>query len=295
MARKAYDEANIAAIAERIRANTGGTSTYKTAEMAGGVDEVYTAGYTAKDGEIAEQTDRLNNRMQGDTSETMRDEVYNEGKADGITEGRKAEYDAFWDTYQQNGNRTDYNSAFGGVGWTNDTFKPKYDITPSDAYMIFRMSKLSGDLVEILAENGVSIYWNKVLSALFAFSHSNFTRIGTIDLSNLTNNGNSAGANYLVQYSTKLKTIDRIILPSIGVKFGAAFDGCTALENLVLEGTLRDNFDVKSCPLTHDSLMSIINALGDGLSYTLTIGATNLAKLTEEEILIAENKGWTVK
>lgn len=51
--------------------------------------------------------------------------------------------------------------------------------------------------------------------------------------------------------------------------------------------------------LTHDSLMNVINNLYDiasvGVpSQQLTIGATNLAKLTEAEIAIATNKGWTV-
>lgn len=58
--------------------------------------------------------------------------------------------------------------------------------------------------------------------------------------------------------------------------------------------------------LTHDSLMNVINGLYDlNLSYNvsgggilypqaLKLGSTNLAKLTEEEIAIATNKGWNV-
>lgn len=61
-----------------------------------------------------------------------------------------------------------------------------------------------------------------------------------------------------------------------------------------------------STKLTHDSLMDIINNLYDlnwihntangGTLYTqkLTIGATNMAKLTSEEIATATNKGYTV-
>jgi hypothetical protein len=48
--------------------------------------------------------------------------------------------------------------------------------------------------------------------------------------------------------------------------------------------------------LTHDSLMSIINNLATVTSTkTLTLGTTNLAKLSDEEKAIATNKGWTVK
>jgi hypothetical protein len=42
--------------------------------------------------------------------------------------------------------------------------------------------------------------------------------------------------------------------------------------------------------------MSIINNLMTVTSTkTLTLGATNLAKLTADEVAIATNKGWTVK
>jgi hypothetical protein len=46
--------------------------------------------------------------------------------------------------------------------------------------------------------------------------------------------------------------------------------------------------------------MSIITHLkdyvanSDGKTHTLNLGATNVAKLTEEEIAIATNRGWTV-
>ena len=47
MAKKIYEESNIAAIAEKIRDATGGTETYATSDMADGVAEVYEAGKEA--------------------------------------------------------------------------------------------------------------------------------------------------------------------------------------------------------------------------------------------------------
>ena len=76
--------------------------------------------------------------------------------------------------------------------------------------------------------------------------------------------------------------------------------GCTALVDLNIVGTINiTGFSASACTLlTHDSLMSIINALADktGVSGTwkVTLGSTNLAKLTADEIAIAEGKGWTV-
>ncbi len=51
--------------------------------------------------------------------------------------------------------------------------------------------------------------------------------------------------------------------------------------------------------LTHDSLMNVINGLYDIATagcntQQLTLGSTNIAKLTAEEIAIATNKGWSV-
>ena len=58
--------------------------------------------------------------------------------------------------------------------------------------------------------------------------------------------------------------------------------------------------DLTSCTkLTHESLMNVINNLYDiktkgCKAQSLRLGATNLAKLSEDEIAIAQNKGWNV-
>ena len=58
--------------------------------------------------------------------------------------------------------------------------------------------------------------------------------------------------------------------------------------------TSISNF-TNSTKLTHDSLLDIINNLSTvSTTQTLTIGSTNLAKLSSDEITIATNKGWTI-
>ena len=78
--------------------------------------------------------------------------------------------------------------------------------------------------------------------------------------------------------------------------FSSAFYNCTALTDLQAPKNISAALDVSKCTnLTHDSLMSIINNLATvSSSKKLTLGSTNLAKLTDEEKAIATSKNWTL-
>ena len=70
-----------------------------------------------------------------------------ESKVDDVFDaGKKSEYDAFWDTYQSNGTRTDYYNAFAGKGWTQTNLKPKYVARPSEARGMFSSNTAITDL-----------------------------------------------------------------------------------------------------------------------------------------------------
>jgi surface protein len=78
--------------------------------------------------------------------------------------------------------------------------------------------------------------------------------------------------------------------------FGGAFNNCTALVDFYPPQNINAQMDVsKSTALSHDSLMRIINNLMTTTSTKkLILGATNLAKLSDEEKAIATGKGWTL-
>ena len=94
-----------------------------------------------------------------------------------------------------------------------------------------------------------------------------------------------------------LKTIS---IPNSTKEFGdRAFGLCSALENVTLESGFNANgLDLSASTLySVNTLVSMLNALADrtGLeAYTLTIGSTNLAKLSNEQIAIATQKNWTL-
>lgn len=99
-----------------------------------------------------------------------------------------------------------------------------------------------------------------------------------------------------------LKTIEKIICNSLKTStkilisenhFGIA----PPLENINIEGTIKvdsNHLNLSRYPnLTINSLMSFINSFEDNTDdtqYTVTLGTTNLAKLTPEQIAIATSK-----
>lgn len=68
------------------------------------------------------------------------------------------------------------------------------------------------------------------------------------------------------------------------------------LTNFECRGTQNYNLDVSICPnLSKESLLNIIDCLCTTTkTLTLSLGGTNLAKLTPSEIKLATDKGWTV-
>ena len=80
------------------------------------------------------------------------------------------------------------------------------------------------------------------------------------------------------------------------------FESCIALENLNVTGTItvKNNYLNLSYSknLTVESLLNVLNALSDNTSvsttYKITLGSTNLAKLTDEQKQIAINKNYTL-
>ena len=221
--------------------------------------------------------------------------VYEAGKEEAYEAGKQAAYDQLWDSLQTNGERTDYERAF-GIIWNDENFRPKYSIVPINANGMFNFSKIT-DLQALLDEYGLTLDLSKVTGNRLVqwLMNSSITRVGTVNLSNFTN------ATYVFYSASKLVTIEKLIFAEKNVFANTWFQGCGALTNInAVEGTIAsDGFNVSYCnALSHDSLMNIINALkdysGSGTTYTITFGSTNIAKLTEAEIAIANNKGWDI-
>ena len=224
--------------------------------------------------------------------------VYEAGKNKGIEEGKKLEYDRFWDEYQQNGNRTLYTTAFGGC-WTANNFRPKYSMRPKNAFMMFYDNMGGGiridDFVAFCKENNVALDFSQCTNAQNGLATLRTYHHGVLDFSKCTAMNNLFYSHN--SHSPSITTIDEWISTETTTYHASTFQHAINLTNLNVKGVIATGtFDVSYCPnLTHDSLMSIINHLKEGVtSKTVTLGSTNLAKLSESEKAIATQKGWTL-
>ena len=122
---------------------------------------------------------------------------------------------------------------------------------------------------------------------------TSLTTIGDIsnwNTSNVTNMGSMFYNCYLLT-TLDLSNWDISKVTTIGT----AFNYCSALVDFKAPKNISANMSVaNSTALSHDSLMSIINNLATISGKTLTLGATNKAKLTADELAIATNKGWKI-
>ena len=223
---------------------------------------------------------------------------YENGRAEGITEeeaynngfeaGKQAEYNDFWDNYQQNGERTDYAYAFANVGWNDDNFIPKYNMSATKVNQMFCYSGIT-DLKGILERQGVTLDTSKVTSFdQFCFT-SSITHLPPLDVSSSTTFSQAfRGSKALV--SMRLENIPET------ANFSLAFTDVKNLTDFSCTGTIGNDFNFAySSNLTHDSLMNIINCLiTTSTTKTLKLHATAKAKLTDAEIAIATEKGWTI-
>ena len=209
--------------------------------------------------------------------------------------GKKAEYDAFWDSVQENGNRKNYDFGFAGEAWSADNFKPKHPIQPTSCQNMFAYWGTYSGRRGTVDLRGFSIDFSKSTLVANCF-YGNFfvVAMGEINTTSVIHLQNF--------FSTcpNLHTIEKLIVKESGeTTYYNTFYYCINLKNITFEGVIGNDISFQDSPLlTHDSLMSIINHLKDfsGTTTTraLSLGTTNLAKLTDAEKAIATQKGWTL-
>lgn len=223
--------------------------------------------------------------------------VYDEGKNTGVA--------SVWNSIQGNGKRAGYSMAFVGTSWSKATFKPTFDIVPTgDAGGMFRNATSEDEqfsMEEIESENSVKFDFSKVTGFGFCFACGLFKTLSTIDLSSATYTDYGFYDGY--NADCKKQRIEHLICSDATVFGNSTFGYCSELEYVGFEGVMAKNgLNLQwSTKLSHESLLSLIDILEDKSSDTsstvwkVTIGSTNKAKLSEEELLTVQNKGWYIE
>ena len=212
------------------------------------------------------------------------------GKVDEVFEkGKQAEYDRFWDAFQNNGNITGYPNAFAYDRWTDEIYNPKYPIVSNGCNQLFYSNtKITDTKVEI-----------DVTGASQAF--------------------------YLFQGCSKLKTIRKLIVRTTQAWISSGvstFNGCTSLENILivklddngvetLDRVITKSIDLSmSTKLTKESIENIMNALDNATTVTnptasfsktavnkafeTSLGANDGVSSAEWDSLQSTKSNWTI-
>ena len=226
------------------------------------------------------------------------DEVYEAGK--------QAQYDEFWDAFQQNGTRQDYKYGFAGNGWRVENFRPKYNLVIGNGISTFQQCKVNASLKEILEELGLS-FSVATSSVTSMFVDAEFTELPEIDLSRAT---------YIAATFQSMKCLHTlpIILPTADkVNWNSTFHSCIALVNLSLTGKIY-NRNGNALNLSWSKLLSkasienVIECLDTSVvdqyitlsltavnnAFETNSGAANGSTSAEWNALIATRANWTI-
>ena len=181
------------------------------------------------------------------------DEVYASGK--------KAEYDRFWDAYQDYGNRVQYPYAF--YNWGDEEFKPKYpiifgsNVSAQDTFSYCGMTEVP---VDIIVQEGYNI-------------HSAF------------------------YYCTQLREIKKIVITENSTIDNHCFDGCWSLNNIRFEGKIGNSINFQWSPLVKasvENIFSVLSANASGKKLTLSSGSKGEFTADEWNALVATRTNWTI-
>lgn len=301
MALGIYEEEDIRAIAKSIRNNLNNDKKHTTEQMPIAIDEIQAYAYNRghsdgwSDGWISGNNEGLE-QGRNEGLEEGKAIGYAEGKTDGLAEGieqgKQSQYDEFWDNLQNFGKKTTYAYFFRGTAF--EFIRPKYKVKAGGNDGVPQLCFSCPNLKKIEAEYfDLSGLPNSASSQGLYYAFGSCPKLEEIEDIGIPP---LKRCDYAFAWSNKLHTIAKI-RPDENTAFANAFQGCSALMHIIVDGVIAKAVNFQDCTkLSHDSLMSIINALKDfsGTSTwnVITLGSDNIAKLTDDELLIMQQKQW---
>jgi hypothetical protein len=202
-----------------------------------------------------------------------------------------------WTQVQDSGNRTDYRYFGSYANYPDGTFAPKYDITVKNGYGMFegRTAAEPTDLrsAQFKVKYGVDFDVANAINLQYWLTGSNITHVGTVSA--------TRGWAYLFDSASKLVHITKLLATNAAYSDLNidAFRGCTSLVEIDYEGTIKGRLSFADSPnLNKTSVNNTFSHLADltavGRTNTITLHPNVKGQLTETEIAIATQKGWTI-
>lgn len=204
--------------------------------------------------------------------------------------GKKAQYDEFWDSIQQNGKRTNYQSAF--MRWEGKEILPQYPIKTNTLYEMFAYCTN----LENFDWSNISPVNNGYESA-YVFVRD-CKKLKSIDI-DLAFSGYQPTTIFYCSFlgATALERIQKIYSEADMV-YTLTFVNCTSLKEIRFEGAIGRSIDFYSSPLSIDSMKSIIlhlvnykDTAYDGV-YTLTLSSNSWSQLDNEGATSPNGNSW---
>ena len=201
-------------------------------------------------------------------------------------QGEGNHYDAFWDMFQENGNRTDYRYAFAYTKWNDDVFNPKYPLKfVGDATYAFVGTAF------VWADKVLQIDMSEATSCYWTFRNNKFTKMGKCDFSSATI------IDGIFSLCSNLESIEEIVSTE-NLSWTDAFRYCNKLKDISFGGVVGKSISFSDCSLlTNASVQSVIDHLKDltgATAQTLTFHADVGGKLTDAQKAAITAKNWTL-
>lgn len=154
--------------------------------------------------------------------------------------GKQAEYDKFWDIFQNYGEPTNYYYGLAYGKFTDENYNPKYPI----------------NCIPNATTSSMDIFYNAPITD---------TKVAIY----------AGGSIQAAFYGCKqLKTIRKIVLNK-DTNISTAFYQTTALEDITIEGEIGKTCEMGGCiSLTKKSITHLISVLSDGQPNTITLSKT---------------------
>lgn len=197
------------------------------------------------------------------------DDVYEKGKVE--------QYDLFWDTFLDFGNRTSYSNEFVEKHWNDDNFRPKYDLKIVGPGSNFASNSQFSRLKKgFFAKDDLKLDTSEMTGAYNFFKgNKKIKELGEIDFSSCTFAGD---------VFCDCESLEKIsIVVNSNSPFGDMFKNCISLVDLEVSGTIgKSSSNLKTCTnLSKDSIISVINALGSGNGLSMTFSRDRINKVFE--------------